>query len=317
MINTHKIKKKIGGTGRIYRLFKNIQVDKNIYYTGQYSSKISFVNQFQVALRVSRPVLAIQKPETLLKEEFHLGIDKHRLLLISTSGQAKGSNKYLIFRTTTKKVLRRIPVSQTRRRLISNCQYNNDTGMIYTMVCKNKGFSVNIKTCKIADFGVEDAIAMRKTDPVFFHQYDKKHDYNYILNKFRLEDGTFEEWKILVSKNGANYLYRGNENILPLYTTNDTNQIKMSPLTDGVNCNTWFVNKDPAKAQELDLKSDILNIEIYNLVWSKDITSAAVISMHDPKSDTNHMEIFSSPFGKLSYSDDLFSKNAYFLQIAP
>jgi len=122
MIKTHRIKKKIGGTGRIYRLFKNILVQKKIFYTGQYSKKISFVNEFNIYTKKSRPILAVNKPETLLKEDFHLGIDKHNLVLVSTKS-GEGKKNYLIFRTSTKKVLRRIEVKEKKslNNFIKNC----------------------------------------------------------------------------------------------------------------------------------------------------------------------------------------------------
>jgi hypothetical protein len=37
------------------------------------------------------------------------------------------------------------------------------------MVCKEQGFSINLKTCKIEEFGCDGVVKLRLASPIYFH----------------------------------------------------------------------------------------------------------------------------------------------------
>lgn len=86
-------------------LFKNIDVEQNIYYSGRSGRKYEFINQLHLPTKRSRVMFVLnRKKEFIESEDFHLGIDKHKILLVSVSNK-----KYCLFRTSTRKILKRIP----------------------------------------------------------------------------------------------------------------------------------------------------------------------------------------------------------------
>jgi hypothetical protein len=56
------------------------------------------------------------------------------------------------------------------------------------MVCKEQGFSINLKTCKIEEFGCDEVQKLRYDSPIYFHQQHSKYERDYIINKFSLVD---------------------------------------------------------------------------------------------------------------------------------
>lgn len=180
MSTTHKIKKHVykSDIQQLYTIFKNLDIDRHVYYSGAYSRNLYFINEFNIKTLKSRPLFAIQKPEKFEKDMFHLSIDKHKLLMIQTKSRIyesetkkwKRQRVFSVFRTSTKKVLKRIKIGDFKKKCITQSCFYPENWCVYTLNCKYSHYKIDLIQGKVIDFSVEKARQLKRNN-FFFHQY--------------------------------------------------------------------------------------------------------------------------------------------------
>ena len=170
----------------IYKLVSNIAIKNNAYCLNKYSDDLHLLIQFQIRTGQSRPLLAVNNTRTTLLRNghVHLAVDKHRFVLLqeltkepNREGYTAPAGHCIVFETSTKKVLRRIPFKKDTnlREMAGNQQYDARTGIVYYLKGNSKrstkGVFINLRTCDNGEFRPWNSVAkeMLSNSGVFWH----------------------------------------------------------------------------------------------------------------------------------------------------